>query len=77
MFTSKLDFDLNFRSDISAPKSESLSEEYPYLGEVKSLKQSTEQLNGAIEAASKEYPARLMMRLYRLKLTVQQALKRL
>jgi len=54
LFTSKLDFDLNFRSDISAPNSESLSEEYPYLGEVKSLKQSTEQLNGAIEAASKE-----------------------
>lgn len=54
LFTSKLDFDLNFRSDISAPNSESLSEEYPYLSKVESLKQSTEQLNGAIEAASKE-----------------------
>ena len=54
MFTSKLDFDLNFRSDISAPNSESLSEEYPYLTEIKKLKQTTEQLNGAIESASKE-----------------------
>lgn len=54
MFTSKLDFDLNFRSDISAPNSESLSEEYPYLSEIKKLKQTTEQLNGAIESASKE-----------------------
>lgn len=54
LFTSKLDFDLNFRSDISAPNSESLSEEYPYLSSFQSLKQSTEQLNGAIEAASKE-----------------------
>lgn len=54
MFTSKLDFDLNFRSDISAPNSESLSEEYPYLSEIQKLKQTTEQLNGAIESASKE-----------------------
>ena len=54
LLTSKLNFDLNFRSDISAPNSESLSEEYPYLGEYKSLKQTTEQLNGAIESASKE-----------------------
>lgn len=54
MFTSKLDFDLNFRSDIGAPNSESLSEEYPYLSEIKKLKQTTEQLNGAIESAAKE-----------------------
>lgn len=54
MFTSKLDFDLNFRSDISAPNSEALSEEYPYLSEIQKLKQTTEQLNGAIESASKE-----------------------
>lgn len=54
LFTSKLDFDLNFRSDISAPNSESLSEEYPYLSEIAKLKQTTEQLNGAIESASKE-----------------------
>ena len=54
LFTSKLDFDLNFRSDISAPNSESLSEEYPYLSNFVSLKQTTEQLNGAIESASKE-----------------------
>ena len=54
LFTSKLDFDLNFRSDISAPNSESFSEEYPYLSEIKRLKQTTEQLNGAIESAAKE-----------------------
>lgn len=54
LFTSKLDFDLNFRSDISSPNSESLSEEYPYLSEIQKLKQTTEQLNGAIESAAKE-----------------------
>lgn len=54
LFTSKLDFDLNFRSDISAPNSESLSEEYPYLSEVKKLKQTTAQLNHAISVTSKE-----------------------
>lgn len=54
LFTSKLDFDLNFRSDISSPNSESLSEEYPYLSEIQKLKQTTEQLSGAIEASAKE-----------------------
>ena len=54
LYTSTLDFDLNFRSDISAPNSAELSEEYPYLSEIQKLKQTTEQLNGAIESASKE-----------------------
>ena len=54
LYTSSLDFDLNFRSNISAPNSEELSEEYPYLSEIQSLKQTSEQLNGAIESASKE-----------------------
>lgn len=54
LYTSTLDFDLNFRADISAPNSAELSEEYPYLSEIKKLKQTTEQLNGAIESASKE-----------------------
>lgn len=54
LYTSTLDFDLNFRSDISAPNSAELSEEYPYLSEIQKLKQTTEQLNGAITEASKE-----------------------
>lgn len=54
LYTSTLDFDLNFRSDISAPNSAELSEEYPFLSEIQKLKQTTEQLNGAIESASKE-----------------------
>lgn len=54
LFTSKLDFALNFRSDISAPNSEYLSEEYPYLTEIQKLKQTTEQLNDAIESTSKD-----------------------
>lgn len=37
LYTSTLDFDLNFRSDISAPNSAELSEEYPYLSEAKKL----------------------------------------
>ncbi len=54
LYTSTLDFDLNFRSDISAPNSAELSEEYPFLSEIQKLKQTTEQLNGAITEASKE-----------------------
>lgn len=54
LYTSTLDFDLNFRSDIGAPNSAELSEEYPYLSEIQKLKQTTEQLNGAITEASKE-----------------------
>lgn len=54
LYTATLNFDLNFRSDIGAPNSEELSEEYPYLSEIQKLKQTTEQLNGAITEASKE-----------------------
>lgn len=49
-----LDFDLNFRADIGAPNNESLSEEYPYLSDIKRLKQTTAQLNSAINQASKD-----------------------
>lgn len=54
LYTATLNFDLNFRADIGAPNSEELSEEYPYLSEIQKLKQTTEQLNGAINEASKE-----------------------
>ncbi len=54
LYTSTLDFDLNFRANISAPNSAELSEEYPFLSEIQKLKQTTEQLNGAISEASKE-----------------------
>ena len=54
MFSVKLTLDHNFRADIEAPNSEELSEEYPYLSEVQHLKQTTEELNGAIKNAAKE-----------------------
>lgn len=54
LYSATLNFDLNFRADIGAPNSEELSEEYPYLSEIQKLKQTTEQLNGAITEASKE-----------------------
>lgn len=54
MFNVKLTLDHNFRADIEAPNSEELSEEYPYLSEVQHLKQTTEELNGAIQNAAKE-----------------------
>lgn len=48
----KLTLDHNFRADIQAPNSEELSAEYPYLSEIKSLKQTTKELNGAISRAA-------------------------
>lgn len=49
-----LTLDLSFGANISAPNSEELSDEYPYLSEVERLKQTATELNAAIEAASKE-----------------------
>jgi len=54
MFGAKLTLDHNFRADIQAPNSEELSAEYPYLSEIKSLKQTTEELNGAISRAASD-----------------------
>lgn len=54
MFSSTLTYDLNFRSDINAPNSEELSEEFPYLSEIKALKQSAENLNGSIQRTAAE-----------------------
>ena len=59
MFNVKLTLDHNFRADIEAPNSEELSEEYPYLSEVQHLKQTTEELNGAIQNAAKELAKRI------------------
>lgn len=54
MYGATLTFDLNFRADISAPNSEQLSEEYPYLSEIKKLKQNAEELNSAIRQTAEE-----------------------
>ena len=54
LYATTLTLDLNFRADISAPNSEELSEEYPYLSEIKKLKQSTEGLNNAIQQAASD-----------------------
>lgn len=52
--TAKMVMDLGFRSDISAPNSEALSEEYPYLSEIKKLRQTAAELNEAINAKAEE-----------------------
>ena len=46
--------DLGFRANISAPNSEELSDEYPYLSEVQKLRQTAAELNAAIEAAAEQ-----------------------
>lgn len=54
VMSESLTLDLAFSSNISAPNSEELSTEYPYLSEISKLKQTAAELNAAIEAASKE-----------------------
>jgi len=54
IYSENLTFDLDFRSDITAPNSEELSEEYPYLTEFQKLKQSTEALSASITQTAKE-----------------------
>ncbi len=49
-----LTLDLGFRANISAPNSEELSDEYPYLSEVQKMRQTAAELNAAIEAASEQ-----------------------
>lgn len=49
-----LTLDLGFRANISAPNSEELSDEYPYLSEVQMLRQTAVELNAAIEAAAEK-----------------------
>lgn len=46
--------DTCFKANISAPNSEELSNEYPYLSEVQKLKQTAVELNSAIDAAAKQ-----------------------
>lgn len=52
--SAKLTLDHNFRADLSAPNSEELSEEYPYISDLKGLQQTTKELSAAISAASEE-----------------------
>ena len=54
IYNTSLVLDLNFRSDIDTPNSEELTEEYPYLSEIKKLKQSSEELNTAIQETATE-----------------------
>lgn len=54
IYGANMTLDLGFRSDINAPNSEELSEEYPYLSEIKKLKQTTAELNHAITETAKE-----------------------
>lgn len=54
IYASTLNFDLNFRSDISAPNSAELSAEYPYLPDIHRLIQTTKQISSTIAAVSKE-----------------------
>lgn len=49
-----LTLDTSFKANISAPNSEELSTEYPYLSEVEKLKQTAAELNSAIDAAAKQ-----------------------
>ena len=54
IMTETLTLDLGFRANISAPNSEELSDEYPYLSEVKQLRQTAAELNAAINAAAEQ-----------------------
>lgn len=47
-----LTLDLSFQADISAPNSEELSDEYPYLSETQQLQQTAAELNAAVKAAA-------------------------
>lgn len=58
IYNTNMKFDLDFLSDLSAPNSEELTSEYPYLSELEKLKQSTENftknVNESTEALTKE-----------------------
>ena len=54
IYGATLTLDHNFRADLSAPNSEELSTEYPYLSNFQRLRQSTEDLNAAIEQNAEE-----------------------
>ena len=54
LYSTVLTLDTGFRSDISAPNSEELTDEYPYLTEVKRLYQSTAALNADIKKTAEE-----------------------
>lgn len=54
LYGTNIRFDLDFRSDMSAPNSEELSEEYPFLTEYKRLLQSTVSLNTSIQKIAED-----------------------
>lgn len=58
IYNTNMKLDLDFLSDLSAPNSEELTSEYPYLSELEKLKQSTENftknVNESTEALTKE-----------------------
>lgn len=49
-----LTLDLGFRANVSAPNSEELSDEYPYLSDVQKMRQTAAELNAAVEAAAEQ-----------------------
>ena len=59
MFGAKLTLDHNFRADIQAPNSEELSAEYPYLSEIKRLKQTNKELRSAIAKAETDLQSKV------------------
>ena len=52
LYTAKLNMDIRYVADISAPNSEELSAEYPYLTGYKKLAQTTSALNLSIQATA-------------------------
>ena len=54
LYTATLNLDISFRASISAPNSEEMSAEYPFLTEVTRMKQTTAELSQAISNAAKD-----------------------
>ena len=54
LYSTTLNLDIGFTADISAPNSEALSAEYPFLTEYKKLIQTTQALNASIKKTSED-----------------------
>ncbi len=54
LYTLTLNLDLGLRADLSAPNSEEMSIEYPYLSEIARMKQTTAELSQSVSAAAKD-----------------------
>ena len=59
LYTATLNMDIRFVSNISAPNSEELTEEYPYLTEYKKLAQTTAALNASIKETAEDLAGRV------------------